>query len=636
MLLRTKMVLILSTVVVIYAGLDHVTQRVLVSPSFRELEREEAGKDLERVVQAIEREARHLEMRCHDWSAWDATYAFLGAPDPSFVESNLEKATELEDPLDLVFLCKSGGEVVWARIPGAAEGDKLRDFPSQSLAASHPLLAENTRPGRDHPEDGRIAGLFMTERGPMLIASRPVLTSRNQGPARGTLILGRLLDDSLRQRLGSQVHVSFDWWPLDSADLPEQERALLDQITSASDPLVRERSDEELSVYGTVPDIQAAPALLIRANVERKITERGGTSIRYALISTLAAGLLLLLVLLRVLQRTVLRPIARLTDHAVLMGRREDPSVKLHLDRDDELGVLSREFDDMIDKLARSRAAVVEAARSAGQSEIATGILHNVGNVLNSVNVSASLVAERVRQSKLVKLQRLAGLAEQHHQDLGAFITADPKGRHFGPYLSELSKLMTVDHEAIAKELAILNAGIEHIRELVQSQQTFTRRAGLAEPTRVDEQVEAALRIAIQAVPHGPSLEVVRDYEELPAIPLDKHRLLEILINVIKNALQSMHRAKVAIPVLRLTLKREAADSLRVEVADNGVGIPEHLLSRIFNNGFTTHAEGHGFGLHGSANTAAELGGALHARSPGVGQGATFILELPCAPPVSR
>ncbi|MEO6710580.1 MAG: CHASE4 domain-containing protein, partial [Planctomycetota bacterium] len=317
MLLRSKMVLILSTVVVSYAALDHAAQRVLITPSFSVLEREEARKDLQRTVDAIKSEIQHLDMRCLDWSAWDDTYRFVAVqpdaePDQTYIDSNLGRKAVLGDHPDLLIICKPGGNVVWADItaPGGAKKLAMRaDFPREALSPSHPLLAENTKPAETRgPDAGRISGLVMTEHGPMLIASRAILTSAGTGPMRGTLIMGKFLGPEMIKKLERQTSVSFDVWPMDGGTIPKRELALLDEITSRTEFVVAERDDELVDVYTTIENIQHAPALLLRANVERVISARGGTSIRYALISTMAAGLLLLLVLLGVLQKTVLAP----------------------------------------------------------------------------------------------------------------------------------------------------------------------------------------------------------------------------------------------------------------------------------------------------------------------------------------
>jgi signal transduction histidine kinase len=332
-------------------------------------------------------------------------------------------------------------------------------------------------------------------------------------------------------------------------------------------------------------------------------------------------------VLLGVLRKTVLDPIGRLTRHVVEIGRTDDMSARLRLERGDEIGILSREFDSMTEKLERSRAQVVEAARNAGMSEIATGILHNVGNVLNSVNVSANVVAQRVQSSKLEKLEKLNAMVEAQGERLGDFITSNPKGKHVAPFLGEVTRLLRGDHEAIAAEIKSLNEGIEHIRKLVDAQQQLAGKSSFAESVRLDEQIELALSIAARATGERANLDVRCEIEDLGRVRLDRHKLVQVLVNVIKNARESVDASGGAGRVTVRALRD--GERLRIDVVDDGAGIAAENLARVFNHGFTTKSGGHGFGLHSSANAATEMGGRLGAASAGLGRGATFTLDLP-------
>jgi two-component system, NtrC family, sensor kinase len=645
MSLRSKIVLIVTLVVAFYAIVDHLLQRRMLLPSFAELERLEAVEDVSRTVRAVQAEIDHLDQACRDRASWDETYEFAGEADQAqaarYVSANLGTRALAQDELDLLYLCDAEGRVLWSEARDWRSGVEfsLRDLPRQRLARNHAYLVSQNVPRGHEPQAqrGYVAGLVQTEHGPMLLALRPVLPSSGSGEVRGTLILGRLLNQALVRELSERTRVDFELWPLDGRDLPDAESAILPQVTSTSAPQVVERGDDFLDVYTTLSDMRAAPALLVRARVARDIWTRGSGAVRYALISTLAAGLLLLLVLLGALQRTVLTPIAKLTDYALYIGQTEDSTTKLELvqDRKDELGVLGREFDSMLSKLAKSRAAVVDTARQAGMSEIANGILHNVGNVLNSVNVSAGLVAEKLRTSKVPKLERLTSLADAHAGDLGAFLTNDPKGKHFAPYLSELSRLMRTDQEELQREVVVLNDGIEHIRRLVSSQQAYAGKSGLREPTRLEQEIVQALEISARAAEGQPPIEVLEAYEELPTLRLDRHKLMEILVNVLKNAREALAPIEGARKVRISIAKRLDPDGkpqVALEIADNGGGIDPQNLSKVFLHGFTTKPGGHGFGLHASAIAAKELGGALSVVSPGALGGATFVLVLPMEP----
>lgn len=627
MSLKSKIVIILSAVVLLYAGLDHLMQKLVLRKSFLELESQEARKDLERAKEAIDNEIRNLAGRCDSWAAWDDTYRFVEDGNSTYVESNLGAEAFHKNGVNLLFICDAQDRVVWGRVFDLQEerDDTLYHFPSvpgRQLLPANPLVA-----ARDL---GRATqGVLVTEHGPMLVAFRPIVDSRHRGERRGTLFLGRYLDDRLVEELIERIDVRFEVFLSDSVTFEPAEKDALAELKASGGVVVRRQNDERLHLYTTLPDIAGAPILTLRADIPCQISGRGDRSIRYALISTVAAGLLMVLVLLNLLQRTVLRPIAALTQHAVFIGRSEELSKKLNLSRRDEIGILSREFDSMTEKLSQSRAAVVHAARAAGMSEIATGVLHNVGNVLNSVNVSATLVADKTRNSGIADLKMAMQTVRDSQGDLTAFITNDPRGKYLYPLLTSLTEQLSSEQQTIVDEVRTLTDGIQHIKELIQSQQSYAGRSGVLESVSIADEIEKALQMTAQNDEKGIAIDVVREFEDLSPCPVDRHRLLEILVNVIQNARQAMQAAESGGARLVLRVRRTGDDGVRVEIEDNGVGIPAENLDRIFTHGFTTRKAGHGFGLHASANAATEMGGALSARSAGPGCGATFIVDLP-------
>ena len=272
------------------------------------------------------------------------------------------------------------------------------------------------------------------------------------------------------------------------------------------------------------------------------------------------------------------------------------------------------------------------ASRQAGMAEVATNVLHNVGNVLNSVNVSASLAAERIKKSKCAGLVRVAELLSAQ-SDLATFMSG-PQGQHLPAFLQELASELLAERDASVAELGALRANVEHIKEIVAMQQGYAKRGGITDTLDMRTLVEDSLRMNEGAFSrHG--VTIVRDFAEVPLIQVDKHRVLQILVNVIRNAKYAC--AEMTGGEKRVTVRvRATPSSILVTVHDTGIGIPPENLERIFNHGFTTRAEGHGFGLHSSALAAREIGGSLYAESGGVGQGASFTLTLPLIPAESR
>jgi PAS domain S-box-containing protein len=282
-------------------------------------------------------------------------------------------------------------------------------------------------------------------------------------------------------------------------------------------------------------------------------------------------------------------------------------------------------------KLDALNRQLIDASRSAGMADIATGVLHNVGNVLNSVSVSATLVADRLRRSKVVKLCRATAMMREQNGRLAAFLTTDPKGKLIPEYLSTVADELAGEQSDLITKIAAVGEHIEHIKEIVAMQQSYARVSGVFESLKPTALVEDALRINATAFDRH-HIDLVREFDlEAPLVCVDRHKVLQILINLLRNAKHALEG--VSAPEKRLVIRvaKSSEDKVRISIADNGMGIPEENMTKIFNHGFTTKKEGHGFGLHSGANAAKEMGGSLAARSEGPGKGAEFILELPTA-----
>lgn len=278
-------------------------------------------------------------------------------------------------------------------------------------------------------------------------------------------------------------------------------------------------------------------------------------------------------------------------------------------------------------QIVRMQRELVDASRIAGMAEVATGVLHNVGNALNSVNLSASIVADRLRTSKIASLARAVGLMREHKDRLSDFIANDPKGRHLPGFIEALADELSREQRLLVREAQGLQQNVEHIKHIVAAQQTYAKASGVQEHLVMADLVETALQMSEASQP-GVTLAIVREFSSVPTVVADRHKVLQILVNLIGNARQAL---EATADPRRIVLRIASVETHRVivEVSDNGVGISPENLTRIFSHGFTTKPNGHGFGLHSGANAAREMGGTLHARSPGLGLGSTFTLELP-------
>jgi C4-dicarboxylate-specific signal transduction histidine kinase len=375
----------------------------------------------------------------------------------------------------------------------------------------------------------------------------------------------------------------------------------------------------------------------------------------------------------RKLQSAISAPLSHLAGIVGVVAKHRDYSVRAVKQGEDELGQLIEGFNEMLNQIQTQDSALQEAhhtlekrvaertaelqnevverkqaqaeierihgqllaaSRQAGMAEVATNVLHNVGNVLNSVNVSANLIATHVQQSKVPGLARVVTLLREHEHDLGTFIVSDARGKHLSGHLANLSEHLQAEQAATVKELDSLRANIEHIKDIVSMQQNYAKVAGVKEIVNVVDLVEDSLRMNAGALTRH-RVEVVRDFQTRPTINIDKHKVLQILVNLVRNAKYACEESQR--PDRLVTLRvAQVEERVEISVIDNGVGIGPENLTRIFNHGFTTRASGHGFGLHSGALAARELDGSLTAHSEGVGRGARFTLALPLQAEAAR
>ncbi len=315
-----------------------------------------------------------------------------------------------------------------------------------------------------------------------------------------------------------------------------------------------------------------------------------------------------------------------------------DLSQRIDIHTGDEVEQLAHSFNFMVDALQQAKRErkttqqkLVETARQAGIAEMVSNVLHNVGNVLNSVGVATSTMRQRITNSRIGSLSNISALIEERGETLGEYLTTDPQGRKVLAYLSSLSEHLVKEQSDCLKDLQALERHVQHVRDIIHLQQDYSRTRGLTEPGHMVTVIEDALQLSSEQIVKY-NIRIEKDYTPLPECWVDRHKLLQILINLFSNACHAVMANDAGTRTIRVALKRTGPDKAHIEVADNGIGIAADNLTRIFQHGFTTRTNGHGFGLHSSAIAATELGGSLRVESEGVGKGAAFVIDLPFRP----
>jgi nitrogen fixation/metabolism regulation signal transduction histidine kinase len=445
------------------------------------------------------------------------------------------------------------------------------------------------------------------------------LDGAGNGPHRGAVLLGRVITPQVAERLAEQAQVQLD------VLTPPADAATIAAGADPDAPRIVQGATHN-AVFRSVYDIDGRPSVLLRIDVPRDVTARGRDATGYALASVFVAGAIVLVTLVIALRYMVLRPVSQLTDHAVAIAEGDDLTRRMNVRRKDEIGILAKEFDRMVDKLADARHRLVDQSFEAGAAQVTAGVLHNVGNAMTPLAVAVSSLQERLRGAPLGEIEMV--LAELAGSE------GDPDRRADLERFLQLAVRELLKAAAAAGDDAATVARQTEAIQAVLADQLRARRAG-----PVIETVDLAQLVERSAELVAPELRRVLDLQIDPAIkaagslPLPRITLQQVFQNVLQNAAESVRTAGRDRGLLRVTGEIGGPDGepavLTVHFSDDGVGIRREDLTRIFENGYSTksRATNQGIGLHWCANALQSIGGSIRATSDG--HGATMIVSVP-------
>jgi sensor domain CHASE-containing protein len=616
MQLRRRIGLFLGSVALLSGLLVGVALEATVMPSFLALEHEYALADFERVAQSLEREIRHLDTLAQDWGVWDEAHDFLAGENPDFIETNTYPEINLELDLCLLQIHDLSGKLVWQdrRAPPEYSGQELIELPADDWPSEHALL-------RGSGDRASLRGLLATSWGPVMVSAQPILRNNHSGDVLGTLLMLRAVDHSARAELAAETHVAFELIPIHNAEAHQGCLRPLESGTGSIEPELLVAADTVLT-SAHLPDVLGRMAYHLEIQTPRSIVANGRRALAWAWGLLFLVGLGLILCLDHWLARCVVGPLRHFTQAALSVRTRGEAEKLLDMDRSDELGALARRFGAYLDDYQRFEQQLTSASHQAGMSEVATGVLHNVGNLLNGVTVSSALMRDRLAE---LPTKELRALAQRLAQDSAELQLTGNQAVAMRRLLELVAERQENSSRAALEECQHLSNRIGDVAGLVAAQQALARSGGFDEELDVDELLDVALRVALPPQ-HG--LELRRGERRGQQLHGNRHKLLQILVNLIKNAAESYVGQPAGPAWIALDCQRSGA-GLSISVSDGGQGIAPEQLTSIFQHGFTTKAKGHGFGLHSAAAAALEMGGELCVESAGRGLGARFVLRMP-------
>jgi sensor domain CHASE-containing protein len=488
----------------------------LIYPKFLDLEREQARRNAELVIETTNHELEVLAGKPEDWGYWDDTYKFVQDDNPEYIESNLGQQSQLSLKVNLLGIYDTAGRKVWAR---AMDLNSLRefaldDFTGPALPAGSPFMASEDRPKTR-------AGLVLTSHGVMLIASTPVLSSLRVGPHQGTLMMGRFFDNRGILRIARQGRLEVSFVPHRGGAVarppgPAQPNSLLHTALMSS-------VDSQRTYMDTVIfSVDGRPALDLRVSTPRDISARGRDALRVALLSTGLAGLAIALILLWLLNSGVVVPLSRLTRRVRRIGANDDDVTRLNFQREDEIGQLATEFDRMLDRLADARQRLRQESYRSGASAMAGGIVKDLGDALAPMQEQIAQPLRLLDQAHTSSMQSLArelaqpGLSHHRLTELLAVLQD-----HLGEQAGLLSEARS--------ELRGLRRRLEQMQEKVAEHSRYMTAPGTPAPVLLGELLDLARR----RLPEGPALaadiRIDESVPKAPAVAATREVLLQVL-----------------------------------------------------------------------------------------------------------
>jgi len=604
--IRLKVIALVGAIFAILVWAEVLVERHVVMPSFAQLERADAQTAMRRIDYALDRTLTELGLLATDWGNWADTYQFVEDHNPAFVAANISNVALRQLNVNLLAIVDREGRVVHAR-----DLDLRSDQPLGLALASRQALPADF-PWRANLLAGTAArGLLRTSHGILLLGAAPVLDGHGHGPARGMVVLGRLLSPAMVASLGAQAQVSLAMLPPDPATATEQ---------------VLE-SDSVTHLYRAFNDVYGRLIMTLRVDVRREITARGERAVAYASACLIAAAVIVLILLVLVLNRVILTPLAQVTRHAVALGEAPDLTTRLELQRHDEFGVLAREFDRMVERVAESRMQLVDQSFQAGFAELAKGVLHNLGNAMTPISVRLANLTERLRGAPLAEAEQAVG-------ELRDGVADGQRSADLEEFLRLACKEFAATIRSAQDDIATITRQTTLIQTALAEQMRAARNEHVIEPVRLPELLAQSLEIVPDSCRARLSIDADDTMRRVGVVRVARTVLRLILQNLIINAADAVRDAGKDKGTLHLSA--EIVDEanrrqLHLRCIDDGVGIPAENLERVFQKGFTTKSPetNHGIGLHWCANAVGALGGRIWAASDGPGRGAALHLLVP-------
>lgn len=618
--LQKKVSVTLLAVMSTLIALTYLILKSIVGPAFDRLEIDDAERNLVRAERAIRSDLEMLDAIVRDWASWDDAYLFAQGANADFRKSNLDRPTLTNLNLNLMLVLDADGRELWGQV---LQGDDLTSPASLGIfddGERSRLLTSHTR------LDSFTRGLLNTSIGPMMFSSRPILTSLDEGPIEGTMIMAQLLDESRLQSLKKRTEVAMNWQPVTAERVRELQLATA-LNSSVPGSMHHESTQRSIRSSGVLNDLFGQPLLLLEVEMPRNVSALGSNTVSGASLFLTLAGAVVAVVTWLLLRSIIVLPLEGLARHIARIRESGDLSQKLNATRTDEIGRLAADFDSMTDELHDARRLLLDQSFKAGKADTAAEVLHNIRNAMTPLINGIDRLSKYFKVSDTLRIARVT--AELRDP------AGDPARREkLLQYVDSAFEHVRATGKEAGDDLGVISRQAHQVEGILADQERHANVPPVIEDLDIAELLDEAVLVIPKTDQPEVSIEMSRP---APECRVKGHRvgLMQVLGNVILNAYESVKRCPTSDGRIHLSARTDSLGDMpmiRVTVRDSGCGFDSQTGKKIFQRGFSSKT-GHlsGLGLHWCANALAGMGGRILAESTGPGQGAEFHVLLPAA-----
>jgi len=526
--LRRKTVLTMTVTPIIMILIMYVGAQFILMDNYAALEKQRAEVNVKRGLSALSNVLSALDSTASDWAGWDDTYMFIQDSNDDYIESNLVDDTFVNLDLNIMLFINSEGDLVYSKAFDLANMHET-SVPQELLDE----FSANDFLWRHSDTESSITGIVPLQETPLLIASRPIVTSQNEGPIRGTLIMGRYLDSAELDKLTETVLLPLVITPFEESEAHVNFQTLYSSLFLGDVPIfTRPLNEDVMGGYALVEDVYGNISFTLRVDTSQDFYKQGVSSVNFFILALTCSSIILGVVTVLLMERGVLSRIEHLAVAVKRMGKNKNLSEHLDWSNTDELSLLAGTIDGMMD----------ERVNTIG--EIAGMIGHDLRNPLTGISSAAYYLK-----------------------------------RKYGSLMDEKGRDM----------LEVIEKDVNYSNKIVSDLLEYSR------PIQLDLQEttpKSALEEALSHVDFPKNVQLIDLTKSTPIIRIDADKMKRVFINLIKNAVDAMpNGGKLTVT------SEKVNDAVKIAFADTGLGISEENLKKLFGPLFTTKAKGMGLGL---------------------------------------